>query len=117
MTVRLAPEQGTERWTRDFGGKTFFSVQSCGGGKDQYLLIERFGVISFSLALVVDGKRLFLIPRRWSLFGLPMPKALLPGGNSFETEENGQFHFNVEIRAPVVGLIVAYKGQLAPMGA
>lgn len=117
VTVSLAPEQEAERWTRDFGGKTFASVQSCGSGRDQHLLVERFGVISVSLALIVDGGRLFLIPRRWSLFGLPMPKTLLPGSNSFETEENGAFCFDVEIRAPVAGLIVAYRGQLALMDA
>lgn len=116
VTVTFAPEQGMERWTRDFGGKTFTSVQTCGAGRDQHLLVERFGVIAVSLALVVDEGRLFLIPRRWSLFGLPMPKALLPKGESFETEENGQFRFDVEIRAPIAGLIVAYKGQLSPIG-
>jgi len=113
VSVRFTPEEETERWTRDFNGKTFTSIQSCGRGKDQHLLVERFGVISVSLALVADKNRLFLIPRSWSLFGLPMPKMLLPGGNSFETEEDGQFSFNVEIRAPVAGLIVSYKGQLA----
>ncbi len=113
VSVRFTPEEDTERWTRDFNGKTFTSIQSCGRGKDQHLLVERFGVISVSLALVADKNRLFLIPRSWSLFGLPMPKMLLPGGNSFETEENWQFSFNVEIRAPVAGLIVSYKGQLA----
>lgn len=116
VCVKFSPEQGEERWTRDFGGKTFTSVQFCGSGRDQHLLVERFGIISVSLALVVEEDRLLLIPRRWTMLGLPMPKVLLPGGNSFETEKNGQFHFDVEIRAPVAGLIVAYKGWLAPIG-
>lgn len=117
VSVSFTPEQGAERWTRDFGGMTFSSMQSCGAARDQYLLIERFGPISVSMALVVEGNRLVLIPRRWSLFGMPMPRTLMPSGNSFETEENGQFHFNVEIRAPVVGPIVSYKGQLTQSGA
>jgi len=115
VAVTFAPELGAERWTRDFGGKAFTSVQSDGEGKDQHLLVEQFGMVSVSLALVVDEERLFLIPRRWSLFGLPMPKALLPKGKSFETEENGQFRFDVEIRIPIAGLIVAYKGRLEPV--
>lgn len=75
-------------------------------------MVERFGVASFALALVLDGGKLSLIPRRWSLLGIPMPAFLLPRGASFEYEEAGRFHFDVEISAPVVGLIVAYKGSL-----
>jgi hypothetical protein len=112
VTVTLAPEQGGESWTRNFNGRIFNSMQSCGRGKDQYLLVERFGMVAVSLALVVDADRLYLIPRRWAVLGVPMPKALLPQGQTFETEENGQFRFDVEIRAPIVGLIVAYRGLL-----
>jgi len=114
VTVTFSPEKGAERWTRSFDGKVFSSVQSCGTGKDRHLLVERFGIASFALALVVEGDRLFLIPRKWSLLGVPMPGFLLPAGSSFETEEKGQFCFDVEISAPLVGLIVAYKGMLKP---
>jgi hypothetical protein len=112
VTVTFAPEGTGERWTRNFGGKIFTSLQSCGTGKDQYLLVERFGIAKFALALVVESSRLLLIPRRWSLMGIPMPGFLLPTGATFETEENGQFCFDVEISAPFAGLIVAYKGAL-----
>lgn len=114
VCVTLSPEGDAERWTRNFGGKIFCSVQSCGTGKDQYLLIERFGIASFALALVIEGDRLFLVPRKWSLLGLPMPRWLLPTGTSFETETEGQFRFDVEISAPLIGLIVAYQGTLKP---
>ena len=114
VTVTLSPEDGAERWTRNFDGKVFSSVQSCGTGKNEYLLMERFGVVSFALAIVVKDGRLCLVPRRWSLLGMPMPGFLLPDGLSFETEEDGEFCFDVEISAPLVGLIVAYKGTLRP---
>lgn len=114
VTVTLSPEDGAERWTRNFDGKVFSSVQSCGTGKNEYLLMERFGVVSFALAIVVKDGRLCLVPRRWSLLGMPMPGFLLPDGLSFETEEDGEFWFDVEISAPLVGLIVAYKGTLRP---
>ncbi|MDR2875175.1 MAG: DUF4166 domain-containing protein [Methylobacillus sp.] len=113
VTVVFTPEQGGEKWTRDFGGKIFISEQSCDESKNQCLLKERLGMVSIFFELVGDDKQLFFIPRRWSLLGLPMPKALLPGGKSFEAEEHGQFCFNIEIRAPLAGLIVAYKGWLA----
>ncbi len=114
VTVDLVPEGATERWTRTFDGRRFSSVQSSGRGRDRHLLVERFGGIAVAIALVVDAGRLLLVPRRWSFLGLPLPRALLPRGESFEAEEDGRFRFDVEIRAPVVGLIVAYRGELAP---
>lgn len=114
VTVTLMPEQGIERWTRDFGGRRFTSWQRRGTGRNDALLVERFGVIEVALALVVEGERLMLVPRRWSCLGVPLPKALLPRGNTFETEVDGRFVFNVEIAAPGVGLIVNYRGWLQP---
>lgn len=114
VTVRFTPEAGGERWTRRFGRRTFSSLQTAGRGRNEHVLVERFGRASFVLALVVEGDRLFLIPRRWSLFGIPMPRVLLPTGSSFETERDGRFCFDVEIAMPLIGLIVAYKGRLEP---
>ena len=113
VTVTFEPKQSEERWTRSFGGRTFASIQSIGTAKNQHLMVERFGVVSVSLALIVDAERLFLIPRRWSILGISMPKSLLPNGKAFEAEENGNFCFDVEISTPITGLIVAYKGQLS----
>ena len=115
VTVTFTPKGTAERWTRNFGGKSFASLQSAGTGRNDYLLVERFGPAAFAMALVVDGDRLRLVPRRWTLFGLPMPRALMPGGPSFETEIDSKFHFNVEIRLPLAGLVVAYRGVLEPM--
>lgn len=115
VTVTFSPENGAERWERNFGGRSFTSFQFAGKGKDKYLLVERFGPAAFALALVVDDGQLFLVPRRWSFFGIPMPRFLLPTGRSFETERDGQFCFDVEIAMPFVGLIIAYKGSLQPV--
>lgn len=113
VVVSLAPEGSAERWTRNFAGRTFASLQFAGSGRNDYLLVERFGPVSVALALVVEGDRLYLIPRRWSFLGLPMPRALLPKGTSFETEDQGQFRFDVEISLPLFGLIAAYRGMLS----
>ncbi|MGB5871372.1 MAG: DUF4166 domain-containing protein [Albidovulum sp.] len=112
VRVILSPESGGETWLRNFGGKTFSSFQTCGTGKNDALLTERFGAIRVALALVVEGECLFLVPRRWSCLGIPLPGFLLPSGQSFETERGGDFCFDVEIAVPFIGLIVAYKGTL-----
>ncbi|KGB55265.1 DUF4166 domain-containing protein [Sphingopyxis sp. SE2] len=114
LSVAFDPETGGERWTRDFAGKRFSSHQSRGTGRNEYLLVERFGVLSFAMALVVERDRLHLVPRRWSAFGLPMPRWLMPYGASFETETGDRFRFDVEIATPLTGLIVAYRGSLEP---
>ncbi|WP_019906574.1 DUF4166 domain-containing protein [Methylobacterium sp. 77] len=114
VTVTFVPERGGERWIRDFGGKVFTSVQSAGAGRDHYLLVERFGIVRVSLALVRDRQRLFFVPRRWSVLGIPMPGRLLPSGASFETETDGRFSFDITIQVPLIGLIVAYRGSLEP---
>ena len=114
VEVSFAPEADGERWTRNFDGKIFSSFQKRGTKKNNFLLIERFGIIDIALALVAEADRLFLVPRSWSCLGIPLPKWLLPKGQSFETDRNGQFCFDVEISAPLVGLIVSYKGALKP---
>jgi hypothetical protein len=90
-------------------------VQSAGTGRNEHLVVERFGLASIGLALVVEGDRLLLIPRRWSVMSIPMPRFLLPTGLSFETEREGQFCFDVEIRLPLFGLLVGYRGTLSPV--
>ncbi|MGN7840160.1 DUF4166 domain-containing protein [Stenotrophomonas sp. 22385] len=116
VTVTFTPDRGIERWTRDFGGRRFTSWQRRGAGRNDALLVERFGLIEVALALVVADDRLMLVPRRWSCLGVPLPNALLPRGTTFETEVDGRFVFNVEIAALGVGLIVAYRGSLQPAG-
>lgn len=118
VLVAFAPEEGgargTERWTRTFGHRAFSSTQCAGSGRSDMLLVERFGVVSFAMALVVEADGLHFVPRRWSLFGVPMPASLLPRGRMVESEEAGRFRFHMEIVLPFVGLVVAYCGLLDP---
>lgn len=116
VTVSFLPMNGGELWTRTFGRHRFKSFQVPGKGRDRHLLVERFGIAKFALALIVENERLILMPRRWSVLGIAMPSFLLPRGNSFEIETHGQFSFDVTITVPWVGLIVSYQGNLAPDG-
>ncbi|MEO8530662.1 MAG: DUF4166 domain-containing protein, partial [Deltaproteobacteria bacterium] len=83
-------------------------------GRNDWLMVERFGPFAFGLALIVENNCLKLIPRRWSLFGLPLPRILMPTGDSYETERDGQFRFHVEINLPLIGNVVTYDGFLIP---
>lgn len=114
VMVSFEKSGATERWTRSFGKQKFTSRQFEGKGRFERLLCEKFGPFTFGLALVVDAKQLLLVVRRWSAFGIPMPRFLAPKGRSFEFEQDGTFHFDVEIRVPFIGLVVRYCGYLEP---
>ena len=120
VTVTFASEGKGERWERWFGDGAnskvhrFSSIQEQGRGRFKRLLCERFGPCRFGLALVVEGDRLRLIPRGWSFAGLPLPLALAPCVDAYEFCRDGRFHFHVEINHRLMGLIVRYRGSLAP---
>ena len=113
VTVRFTAVDGIETWTRSFGDRTFSSVQFAGQGRDERLLCERFGPLTFAMALLVEGGRLTLVLRRWSVLGIPLPMWLCPRADAYESVEAGRFCFHVEIRHPLSGLIVRYRGALA----
>jgi len=112
VTVTILHTGKSELWDRNFAGQTFSSLQYEGRGRYERLLCEQFGPFVFGMALVRDLDRLRFVVRRWSIFGIPLPRLLAPGGDSFESEENGMFHFHVEISSPLLGLIVRYAGCL-----
>ena len=114
VTVTFTPNGTGELWERNFDGKRFHSYQDIGTGQNSRLLTEKFGIITVALAVLVKNDRLYLQPRRWSCLGIPLPKSLLPKGDSYETQNDEKFHFNVKVEAPIIGLIAAYQGWLEP---
>lgn len=114
VRVDFKLENGRERWRRTFAGRSFHSTQEQGRGRSEWLLCECFGAVNAGMALTIEDGRLRLIVRRWSFLGIPMPLALAPHGDAYEYAENGRFHFHVEIRHRLTGLIVAYRGWLVP---
>lgn len=103
-----------ETWTRRFGDRSFVSHLSH-RSSEAGILRERFGPMSFSIALTVDGASVRWPVVRWRYLGLPMPSILRPTSDTVEyVDESGRFMFRVEISLPVVGLVVRYKGWLEP---
>ncbi|WHO72525.1 SDR family oxidoreductase [Rhizobium sp. BT03] len=112
VTVRFTADGEKEIWTRDFGGKSFRSQQLEGKGRDRHLLAEVFGPVRVLVALVPEGNKLRLVVRGWRFSGIPLPLFLAPGGETFEEEREGRFHFHVEIGGRLTGLVVRYTGWL-----
>ncbi len=114
VTVTKIRRDHCEVWRRDFDGQVFQSVLS--PASRPYHMIERFGPLSFELALPVEDQQMSLeVSRGWFL-GIPLPSWILPASDSREYAEDGRFHFDVALRAPFGGgLIVRYRGFLEPV--
>lgn len=114
VSVTVEATRDGERWTRDFGGQRLRSeLRALGPG----LIEERFGPTVFRLAVSTqgDGLRLRILSGR--VFGLALPRLLMPSTEAVERAEAGRFRFDIAIAAPLVGRIVHYRGWLAPVEA
>jgi hypothetical protein len=114
VPVRVSFQQrdGGEVWERDFAGQRFSTFQYAGKGHADKLLVERFGPVTFWLALVLKQGKLHLVTRRWSVFGIPLPLALAPNSSVYESAEGDDFCFHVEVKHWLAGLLVRYEGKL-----
>lgn len=115
VEVRFIADPRGELWQRTFAGKRFSSYQFAGATSGNPIVYERFGLVTIALHLVLDGTRLNVVPLHWSLLGIPLPKALMPIGETYEwVDANNRFNFHVEIAHPWFGLVVRYRGYLLP---
>lgn len=110
VTVVMQRQGDCERWTRAFGTRRFHSTLRWRGG----VMTERFGALRFAIGLrVQDGALHYPVTAGWA-FGIPIPRALLPISATVETASDGRAHFDVALSLPLIGLIVRYRGWLAP---
>lgn len=115
LSVSFERRGEDEVWTRVFGDQSFTSRQAAGRGRAAHLVVETFGPLACGMAPVLEAGRLSLIPRRWMLLGLALPSWLFPRVEASETDDGGRFRFSVEIRHPLTGPIVTYRGWLEPV--
>lgn len=98
-----------ETWLRQFGSSKFTSHLSA----THEGMTECFGPFTFLLDLKVEDGALHFPVKTGCMGPILLPKWLLPISIAKETVEEGRFHFDVELRAPVTGgLMVHYKGYL-----
>lgn len=75
-------------------------------------LVEHFGPLRFFFSLLPDSSGLRMVMAKWTVFGIPLPLSLAPQSLASETGDQGEFHFDVSITLPLIGLIVHYTGRL-----
>jgi len=113
LIVTKTRSQTGEIWERNFGGRILRSYLT--KAPSAYRYRERLGPFTYELDLSVqDGCMRLPVRRGWCL-GMPIPRFLLPTSASREYAQDGVFHFDVALSAPLgCGLIVRYRGQLQP---
>ncbi|PWK92494.1 DUF4166 domain-containing protein [Fulvimonas soli] len=110
LRLEIRRRDGRETWTRHFASRRMRSTLSRGADGR---LCERLGPVSLRFALERDGGAIAwrLQGVRW--LGLPLPRALCGEVRSRSGAEDGGYAFEVDVRLPLLGRLVAYRGRLA----
>lgn len=114
VTMERRPD-GAETWTRAFGRHRFGSTLSRRASDPPGSIRERFGPMSFRLALPVDESGLQMPLERGEWLGIPLPRWITPRSQTREfVDDQGRFRFDVDISLPGMGRVVRYEGWLVP---
>ena len=113
-TVTVIAERGREIWHRDFGGNGIFTVLEPARRQGTPVIVERFGLVTFDLALgeAEDGLSMTVVGMH--AFGLAMPRWLWPVLKAVERAEARRFVFDIDIRLAWGRRLIHYRGWLAP---
>lgn len=110
VRVSAAPDgqEWLERW---YDGRRFATLQYGRAG----LLHERFG--PFTLMFKLEGSVNGITFRRRGvrLWGVPLPSVLAPRITATERADGDCHLFDVELKLPLIGRIIAYRGRLKPL--
>jgi hypothetical protein len=110
ILLEVIVEGNRERWLRHFPGRCTRTVQWADGN----VLMERFGPVSFSSAVVVQGTRMrYEFVRAW-FAGVPLPAWLSPFVDGYVDAGDTGWRVAVHIFAPFLGEIVQYEGWVEP---
>jgi hypothetical protein len=110
VTLQIAVEGDRERWTRHFDGHRVETVQWARGES----LMEAIGLVHFSTVLVLEGSRLRYDFRKAWFAGIPIPRWLSPGVESYVDAGDAGWSVVVHVLAPFLGELVRYEGWIEP---
>lgn len=97
-----------EVWTRNFAGARMRSVLDRAGD----LLRERLGPMGFRFRLRRSLEAIEWDLRSARLLGIPLPRWMSGRVFSQSGSEQGRYAFKVDVRMPLVGRLVSYRGWL-----
>ncbi|KIC43399.1 NAD(P)-binding dehydrogenase [Ruegeria sp. ANG-R] len=113
VTLNIRRAEAYWVWDRDFSGHRTLSRVSFDQTRD--CVREKIGGLTIWLQPVPTETGLAIEIRRLCLFGIPCPRILLPRSASTESEDaQSRFRFDISARLPGIGLLIRYRGWLAP---
>ena len=115
LQVDIHSEGGVLHWGRSFNGQSQFNskFQPIGHYPSGHW-VEHSGHLSLMLGVEVKAGGWHWQHRKSALFGIPMPRSVLPTTLASKGIDGELYRFSVEVRAPVLGRLLGYSGTLAP---
>jgi len=111
LLVEFEPRGTGEIWRRRFGASTFSSHLKPWRGRTGAVR-EHIGPLAYGFRLETDAQGLRMQFERWWAFGIPLPRALGPRVEAAQWQEGDAYCFSVEVSAPGIGRVIAYRGRL-----
>jgi hypothetical protein len=110
VRLEVAVDGNCERWVRHLQGRRLETVQWAEGD----LLMERYGTVVFSSALVAEGSCLRYEFRRAWVAGIRLPQWFTPCVDGRVDAGDTGWRVAVRVAAPLVGELVHYEGWVEP---
>lgn len=102
-----------ERLTRNYNGESFTSYFY--DYPEPGHMIERFGPFWFLIKCLCNEQGIDMIIQKFWLWKIiPLPLCLAPKIDATERAVDGKYLFDVDIRLPLIGRIIHYRGWLIP---
>ncbi len=113
LVVDIRHADGALRWARRFGdGPEAVSWFRPVGRWPDGCWEERAGPLMLRLAVDTEGGGWRWRQLGCRLRGLPLPASLAPGVEAGKRIENGRYRFDVAIRLPLLGEVLAWGGDM-----
>ncbi|MEJ6393940.1 DUF4166 domain-containing protein [Gymnodinialimonas sp. 2305UL16-5] len=110
---RILRDGDTERWEREFDGHLTASRQWLHAPG---IVAEQVGGSTFLMAPAPRDGQLHIPIVGLNAFGLPLPRGVLRSCEGIEwVTEEGQIGFDVHASLRGLGLVIRYRGQMAPV--
>lgn len=112
VQLQVQPQKGSEIWVRHFDNLRVETVQWQRDG----FLVEKAGPICFAFYVFVQNAELRFQFSHNEIGGFKLPiKILQVDATARAAENNGNsWHIQVTIRAPLLGLLAEYRGEISP---
>lgn len=108
IQFELEADAASERWVRNFPGKTMESQLRVVSGR----IVECLGAARLTFTLRGSPDKLEMQLLRLHFLGVPCPRCLLPAVVAEETASTGRLHFRVQASLPLIGVVASYQGYL-----